>query len=116
MFGRKAKAENILLKKEIATLKATIKELAVINDELADKVEEYMKKYPLELGQVVYDVQLRSSKGTFTKTKACKQHSTINELVVDKKNYFKLVDKFATNTLFVDIKDAESYLDSICVE
>ena len=89
-----------------------LKECAVLSEALL----AYEVKYPLELGQVVYDVQLRSSKGRFTKTKASREHSIINEVVVDKKNYFGLVDRIASKDVFTDRVKAEEHLESVCVE
>ena len=86
------------------------------NDDLADKVEEYMKKYPFDLGQTVYDVKLRSASGRFTKTKAAREHSVVNEVVVDKKNYFTLVDRFASGEVFTSMDEATEYLNKVCVE
>ena len=79
-------------------------------------LKDMLKQYPFALGQVVYDLQLRSSKGRFTKTKASREHSLINEVVVDKKNYFGLVDRYASNDVFTDRAEAEKYLESVCIE
>ena len=114
MFGWKKKYYAAV--EENAKLVEIKEELLRINNELADAVEKYMSMYPFELGQVVYDVQLRSSKGRFTKTKASREHSLINEVVVDKKNYFNLVDRYASNDVFTDRVKAEKYLESVCVE
>ena len=104
------------LENQLLALTEFKKELLKINEELADKVEDMIKKYPFEMGQVVYDLQLRSSKGRFTKTKASREHSLINEVVVDKKNYFNLVDRYASNDVFTDRVEAEKYLESVCIE
>ena len=40
----------------------------------------------------------------------------INEVVVDAKNYFKLVDRFYAEDVFMSIELAEKYLDSVCIE
>lgn len=81
-----------------------------------DLLKDMINQYPFELGQIVYDLQLRSSKGRFTKTKASREHSLINEVIVDKKNYFNLVDRYASNDVFTDRFEAERYLESVCVE
>ncbi len=116
MFGFKLKSEYKALEAEYKKLREFKNELIKINNELADKVEEYMRTYPFQLGQVVYDVQLRSSKGRFTKTKASREHSIINEVVVDKKNYFNLVDRYNNFDVFTTLKNAEEHLDSVCVD
>lgn len=87
-------------------------ELLTINDYLAD----YCKAFPFKLGQVVYDLQLRSSKGRYTKTKPSIEHSVVNEIVVDKKNYFGLVDRYLANDVFTSLTDAEAYLKKVCVD
>ena len=86
------------------------------NNELADKVEYMMSMYPFTIGDTVYDVQLRSDKGRFTKTKASREHSIINEVVVDKKNYFNLVDRLHTSDVFTSRELAEAHLDEVCVK
>ena len=118
------------LKKEVEYLKSRIDELVdtsselnyrfndvvKFNSELADKVEEYMSIYPLTIGQTVYDVQLRNSKGRYTKSKACREYSVINEVVVDKKNYFNLVDRLHAKDVFVDRDEALKHLDAVCID
>ena len=83
--------------------------------ELSKLVETYRAKYPFEMGQVVYDVQLRSDKGRFTKTKACREYSIVNEVVVDKKNYFNLVERLANKDVFLTLEAAEAHLKEVCV-
>lgn len=116
MFGRKYKKENIELKRKLDSMQLTVNELVRVNDELTDNISEMMKKYPFEIGETVYDLQLRSSKGRFTKTKASREHSLINEVVVDKKNYFGLVERYNNKDVFTDKNCAEEYLKSVCVE
>ena len=116
MFNRKLKQENKALKAEVNRLLELKSTLMSINNELADKVEEYMRIYPFQLGQVVYDVQLRSSKGRFTKTKASREHSIINEVVVDKKNYFNLVDRYRNADVFMTQDEAVEHLDLVCID
>lgn len=112
-----------MLKKENAALKLEIKNLeSILECETATKrkllaFEEFMSNtYPFDLGQKVYDVQLRSSKGRFTKTKASRQHSLINEVIVDKKNYFNLVERYAAEDVFKTLEAAEAKLDAVCIE
>ena len=106
--------------KELETLLAEERhinaEIRSINDELADRVQELNDMYPFEFGQVVYDVQLRNAKGRFTKTKASREHSVINEVVVDRKNYFTLVDRYRSSDVFMNLEAAEMRLDAVCVE
>lgn len=116
MFNRKLKNENAKLVEDNARLNAILAEVTVYNAELADKLEDMMKMYPLAVGQTVYDVQLRSSKGRFTKTKASREHSYINEVIVDKKNYFNLVERLNAKDVFTTNEAAEEFINSVCVE
>ena len=104
------------LETELEKMRSCYNEMLVTNNDLSNELVEMKSKFPFDLGQVVYDLQLRSSKGRFTKTKASREHSLINEVVVDKKNYFGLVDRYASNDVFTDRIDAEKYLESVCVE
>ena len=104
------------LEEELENMHTINNELLVTNNDLSNELVEMKSKFPFDLGQVVYDLQLRSSKGRFTKTKASREHSLINEVVVDKKNYFGLVDRYASNDVFTDRIEAEKYLESVCVE
>lgn len=84
--------------------------------QLRAKVNEYERLFPFTFGQTVYDVQLRNSKGRFTKTKACKEFSMINEVVVDDKNYFKLVARLNAKDVFVTRDEAVNRLNEVCVD
>lgn len=110
-------------KKIVAELEALIKykdeqieEIVEYNDELAEALEEMQSMYPFNLGDVVFDVQLRSSTGRFTKTKPSREHCIINEVVVDKKNYFNLVNRLASKDVFFTLDAATKHLDNVCVE
>ena len=116
MFNRKLKRENAALVEDNARLKAIVSEVTEYNAELADKLQDMMKMYPLNVGQTVYDVQLRSSKGRFTKTKASREYSYINEVIVDKKNYFNLVERLNAKDVFTTPEAAEEFITSVCVE
>ena len=104
------------LEAELEKMRSCYNEMLVTNNDLSNEIIEMKSKFPFDLGQVVYDLQLRSSKGRFTKTKASREHSLINEVVVDKKNYFGLVDRYASKDVFKDRVEAEKYLESVCVE
>lgn len=115
MFMTK-KTKIKLLEASLAEVTDLKNELMSANVMLSKELAEMQCKYPFEIGQTVYDLQLRSSKGRFTKTKASREHSLINEVVVDKKNYFGLVDRYASNDVFTDKVEAETYLEYVCVE
>ena len=99
----------------------TKKELQQMVSELYDELEAcedeltYMhENFPLDLGQVVYDVALKNDKGRYTKTKPSLEHSTITPVEVSEKNYFSLVERFRRNDVFLDEDSAVNYLESIC--
>lgn len=104
------------LETELEKMRSVYNEMLINNNDLSDEIIEMKSKFPFDLGQVVYDLQLRSSKGRFTKTKASREYSLINEVVVDKKNYFGLVDRYNNKDVFTDKNCAEEYLESVCVE
>ena len=110
---RKLKKKINELENEQSVLRKILENVPEHNNYL---VTTYANKYPFELGQVVYDLQLRSATGRYTKTKPSREHSIINEVVVDKKNYFKLVERYEAQDVFKTLADAEKYLDEVCVD
>ena len=95
------------LKEQILDLQMTVKEL---EGEIAMRDE----KYPLELGETVYDVALKNAQGKYTKTKPSFEHCTITPVMVDEKNYFKLVARMRNNDVFLSEAAAKKYLETIC--
>ena len=83
-------------------------------EELIYSLNRYKETFPLRLGSTVYDIQLRDSKGKYTKENASREHSYYNEVEVTEKNYFGLVDRLNNNDVFISCFDAEEYLDRIC--
>ena len=79
-----------------------------------DELLGMLQMFPFEMCQVVYDVALKNAKGRYTKTNPSFEHCTITEVVVDEKNYFKLVERYHRNDVFFDRDEAEEYLRSIC--
>lgn len=116
MFGLRWKKRYNDLFQEHKVLLDLKERLLEANADLSNKVVDYCLKYPFDLGQVVYDVQLRNTQGRYTKNKASRAHSVINEVIVDTKNYFKLVDRLHSHDVFLSNNAAEEYLDSICIE
>ena len=57
-----------------------------------------------------------SRNGKYTKKNASLEHSLINEVVVDKKNYFGLVERYNKYDVFTDYENAKKYLESVCVK
>lgn len=96
---------------EFKTRKELKAEIVALMDELETKIEAF----PFDLGQTVYDVQLRNEKGRYAKKNASLEHSRINEVVVDDKNYFGLVERYKKNDVFCSYEMARAYLESVCV-
>lgn len=84
--------------------------------ELKKELSRLRKDFPFDLGQVVYDIQLRNEKGKYTKIGASRKYSTITEVVVDERNYFSLVARAKRRDVFTDEKAAILYLDRVCTE
>ena len=70
--------------------------------------------FPFTLGQTVYDVQLRNEQGRYATKNASLEHSRINEVVVNKQNYFGLVDRYHRNDVFFDYDAAKAFIEEIC--
>ena len=91
-----------------------VKEVVKYNEELADSYEEMLKNFPLNLGDRLYVIELKSANGRYTKTKPCKEFSSIIEMIVDTKNYFKLVERFRNREAFFLEIEAEDMLNELC--
>ena len=91
-----------------------LKTIICYNAELADKVESMLKMYPFNVDDVVYELILKNNKGRFTKSKPSREHSIIEEVLVTKKNYFSLVDRYNEGFVFTTLDDAEAQLKSLC--
>ena len=106
IFGIEFKTRKEL-KKEIATLEAN---LWAATESLANLNEEF----PFTLGQTLYDIQLRDGKGRYTTANPSLEYSLINEVVVDEKNYFGLVERYRRMDVFKEYSKAKKYLEKIC--
>lgn len=111
------------LNKRIQELEDTLRYEKSKNEDLTTKYNkvlntygEMIKTYPLTLGDIVYDIQLRDENGRYTRTKASRAQSLINEVVVDTKNYFKLIDRYQNNDVFLCKANAEEYLNEVCIK
>lgn len=102
---------NFVTKKE---LKNENFELQMSVKELEGELAQMQEKYPLELGETVYDVALKNAQGKYTKTKPSIEHCTVTPVTVDEKNYFKLVARMRNNDVFLSEAAAKAYLESIC--
>lgn len=96
--------------KEFVTKKQLKAKVAALEAASADMLEVF----PFKLGQVVYDLQLKNESGRYTKKNASIEHSVINEVVVNEKNYFSLVSRYRKHDVFFTYNDAYSYLTSVC--
>lgn len=104
------------LKDEIVKLEERLECTSVLMNELHHELDHIKDLYPFEMGQVVYDLQLRNNKGRFTKKNPSKEYSLITEVTVDKKNYFNLVERYHNSDVFVKKADAEMRLNTVCVD
>lgn len=82
--------------------------------ELNAELEAMKEAFPFIIGQTVYDVQLRNDKGRYAKKNASLVHSRINEVIVDQKNYFGLVERYKNKDVFLDYNSATTYLAEVC--
>lgn len=72
------------------------------------------KKFPFNLGDTVYDLELRNEKGRYAKKNPSFEHSLINEVVVTKNNYFNLIERMENLDVFFDRESAEVILKKKC--
>ena len=96
-------------------LKETIVELKREVEDLEFELDQLAEQFPLTLGQTVYDIALKDSKGRYTKTDPSADYSIINAVIVDEKNYFNLAERFKRNNdVFFSEAEAAAYLNRIC--
>ena len=102
------------LKNTIASLENKVRDFADRIEKQESIITNMLDAFPFYLGQTVYDIALKNSKGRYARTNPSLEHSTITPVVVDEKNYFSLVNRYRRNDVFENQKDAEAYLKSIC--
>lgn len=102
---------NFTTKKE---LNERIAELEAEVDMLEEEIMDIVEDFPFFIGQTVYDVALKDAHGRYTKKKPSLEYSTITPVVVDHKNYFKLVERYERSDVFDDEEDAIAYLRNVC--
>lgn len=88
----------------------------ITKKELKEELAKLREQFPFDIGQIVYDIQLKNEKGKSTRVKPSRVHSFVSEVVVDTKNYFNLVKRFQQNDVFIDPKKAYAHLDCLCVD
>jgi hypothetical protein len=93
----------------------TKKELRVKVNILENEINEIKNVFPFNIGQTVYDIQLRDENGRYTKENISLEHSLINEVVVNEKNYFGLVERYRNKDVFSDKNAADAFLIDHCV-
>lgn len=101
---------------KVETKKELRMKIQALTEALDATREDLAVNFPLYMGATVYDIQLRGDNGKYTKTKASKEHSLINEVVVDTKNYFKLAERYRNYDVFLSYADALARLDEICIK
>lgn len=113
IFGKEFKTRKEL-KGTIAKLENDV--FAAYNECEAVKGELNAMKnaFPFTLGQTVYDVQLRNEQGRYARKNASLEHSLINEVVVNKQNYFSLVERYLRKDVFFDYEAANAFLTDVC--
>lgn len=103
------------LKAKISKLEAQNNSLRKYNEDIAELCGDMRSRFPFDIGQTVYDIQLRGENGRYTRTKASREHSLINEIVVTSRNYFKLKLRMLKHDVFKTRDEAENYLDNVCI-
>ena len=86
------------------------------NEDIADAYEDMRSRFPFDIGQAVYDIQLRGENGRYTRTKASREHSLINKVTVTSRNYFKLKTRMLKHDVFKTREEARKYLDNVCIK
>lgn len=114
IFGKEFKTKREL-KETIAKLEVDVLMARNECEMVRCELNAMKDVFPFALGQTVYDVQLRNEKGRYAKKNVSLEHSLINEVVVDEKNYFGLVERYKRNDVFVDYQSARVFLESVCV-
>ena len=115
IFGKEFKTRKEL-KATIVELEHAVQVWRGRYEETKTEVDMLDTLFPFALGQMVYDIQLRNENGRYAKKNASLEHSRINEVVVDEKNYFGLVERYKKNDVFCSYDGAREFLESICVK
>lgn len=92
----------------------TKKELKAKVTQLENELSVMRESFPFSLGQTVYDVQLRNEKGRYAKKNASLEHSLVNVVTVDEKNYFNLVERYKKQDVFTNAEAAQAFITNVC--
>jgi hypothetical protein len=113
IFGKEFQTKKEL-RARIAQLEVDVLMACNERDMMGCELNVTKNTFPFELGQTVYDVQLRDEKGRYVRENASLEHSRINEVVVDEKNYFGLVERYRRQDVFKDYGTADAFLMDVC--
>ena len=102
------------LRNEISKLTRDNIDLLIAKNHLRNELAEYKKAFPFKLGDTLYDVQLRSAKGRYTKTHPSKAQSKVNPVVVNENNYFELIHRMDSQDVFYDEEAAINHIEILC--
>jgi hypothetical protein len=102
------------LKENISRLENELRDLHHRCRGLKIELDAMKDTFPFVFGQTVYDVQLRNEKGRYARKNPSLKHSRINEVVVDEKNYFGLVERYNRQDVFIDYDTVDAFLMDVC--
>ena len=94
----------------------TKKELKEKVNALEYEIDNMKEVFPFKFGQTVYDIQLKNEAGRYAKKNPSLEHSVINEVVVDEKNYFNLVKRYRDKDVFITFNEANEFLTMVCTK
>jgi archaellum component FlaC len=114
IFGKEFKTRKEL-KADINRLETNVLVLRTEYEIVKHELNAMKEVFPFAIGQTVYDVQLRNEHGRYAKKNISLEHSRINEVVVDTKNYFNLVERYERNDVFTDYEYARAFLEDLVV-
>lgn len=104
------------LRARISELETQNNQVRKYNNDIANEYKKVRRDYPFDIGATMYDVQFRGEDGKYTRTKASREHSLINEVTVTEANYFNLKKSMLKNGVFFTLDQAKEYLDEVCVK
>lgn len=106
IFGREFTTKKEL-RETIDNLKCEFGETV---SKLQHEITNMKSMFPFVMGQTVYDIQFRNESGRYAKKNISFEHSLINEVVVNEKNYFGLVERYQNHDVFIHKSEAEMFL------
>lgn len=113
---KELKKKNWELEMQIIHLQSAVNAYKSLYEETQAENRLIDAEFPFAIGQTVYDVQLRNHNGRYAKKNASLEHSLINEVVVNKKNYFNIVARYKNNDVFSDYDSARRFIESVCAK